>query len=101
MAHAIAHSRPPSYRSHISDHEIILPPGSAVVHLPKPPVAEEPEITDQDTDNDAIVVATPSPPQTSVPGEISIKKSNFFKTFGQPLPHGEFCEKTFSEKASK
>lgn len=67
MAHAIAHSRPPSYRSHISDHEIILPPGSAVVHLPKPPVAEEPEITDQDTDNDAIVVATPSSPQTSVP----------------------------------
>ena len=93
MAHAIAHSRPPSYRSHISDHEIILPPGSAVVHLPKPPVAEEPEITDQDTDNDAIVVATPSSPQTSVPGEISKK----VKTLGQPLA----AWRILWEKASK
>ena len=49
MVQAMAHSRPPSYRSHISDHEVILPP---VHHLPKPPVAEEPEDDDDEADMD-------------------------------------------------
>ena len=54
MAHAIAHSRPPSYRSHISDHEVILPP---VHHLPKPPVAEEPELEDESGPNNIVVTS--------------------------------------------
>ena len=55
MVQAMAHSRPPSYRSHISDHEVILPP---VHHLPKPPVAEEPELEDESGCPDNIVVTS-------------------------------------------
>ena len=55
MVQAMAHSRPPSYRSHISDHEVILPP---VHHLPKPPVAEEPELEDGESRGPDNIVVT-------------------------------------------
>ena len=67
MVQAMAHSRPPSYRSHISDHEVILPP----VHLPKPPVAEEPE----EADDDNIVVTS---------ADVTTQQQHELNTDGKP-----------------